>query len=162
VEAFNQLGLPLTIIGCGPTWERIRRGASRNITMLGQQSNSVVGEYMSRCKAFIYAAEEDFGITPVEAQAAGAPVIAFGKGGVKESVIHGETGIFFHEQTTDSLMRVVSDFEANNYTFDPQQLAGHAQQFSKQTFQTKIKRLVEKAWEQFSLYPNMNFDDVSF
>ncbi|NEQ54243.1 MAG: glycosyltransferase family 4 protein, partial [Leptolyngbya sp. SIO3F4] len=111
VKAFNQLGLPLVVIGDGSDWQRIKDIAGPNIRLLGKQTDAVVSDYMQRCKGFIFPAEEDFGITPVEAQAAGAPVIAFDRGGVTETVIHGKTGILFPEQTVDSLVQAIKSFE---------------------------------------------------
>lgn len=94
VSAFNRLGLPLVIIGDGSEWRRVKAIAKSNIQLLGQQPDSVVINYMQRCKAFVYAAAEDFGITLVEAQATGAPVITYGKGGAVESIIPEKTGLF--------------------------------------------------------------------
>ena len=94
VEAFNQLALPLVVIGTGPEYKKIKAMAGNNIRLLGHQPDMVVTDYMQHCKAFIYAADEDFGITPVEAQAAGAPVIAYRKGGILET-IQEETGLFY-------------------------------------------------------------------
>ena len=94
---------------------------------------------MERCKAFVFAADEDFGITPVEAQAAGAPVIAYGRGGVTETVLHGETGLFFQEQTVESLLATVRAFESEEYQFDPERLRQNAERFSKKTLSTRIR-----------------------
>ncbi|MEN8265068.1 MAG: glycosyltransferase, partial [Nitrospirota bacterium] len=114
VEAFSENGLPLVVIGDGPDFEKVKNRAKKNIEFLGFQGNSVLIEYMRKARAFIFAAEEDFGIIPVEAQACGTPVIAYGKGGVAESVIpyqntehraqntdkmSSPTGVFFDEQT---------------------------------------------------------------
>jgi glycosyltransferase involved in cell wall biosynthesis len=87
VEAFSQTGLPLVVIGDGPDFEKVKNKAKKNIEFLGYQKESVLAEYMQKARAFVFAAEEDFGIVPVEAQACGTPVIAFGKGGVTETVV---------------------------------------------------------------------------
>ncbi len=95
VKAFNKLGLPLVIIGDGPEREKLEKIAGDNIKFLGRQPDSLIKEYYSKCRAFIFPGEEDFGITPLEAQASGRPVIAFGKGGALETVVEGQTGLFF-------------------------------------------------------------------
>lgn len=116
VEAFNQLGLPLILIGEGPQLELVRQMAKPNITILGGQPNSVVEQYMSQAKAFIYAACEDFGIAPVEAQACGTPVIALGQGGALETIKdirtfpQDGTGILFEKQTAEHLVQAVETF----------------------------------------------------
>jgi glycosyltransferase involved in cell wall biosynthesis len=149
VEAFNQLKLPLVVIGDGPQNAQIRALAQPNIQLLGKQSDSVVANYLQRCKAFVFAAEEDFGITPVEAQAAGAPVIAFGRGGVTETVIHGQTGIWFETQTVDALVHAVKTFEAEMYQFESRRLRQNAERFSVQCFQNSFRVLVDETWLSF-------------
>ena len=111
VEAFSKLPYRrLVVIGDGQM-SKLKNRATSNIVLLGYQSFDVVRDYMQRARAFIFAAEEDFGIAPVEAQACGTPVIAFGSGGATETVIEGETGHLFSEQTADSLIEAVSRFE---------------------------------------------------
>ena len=119
VETFTRLGLPLVVIGDGPERRKIERLAGPTVTLLGQQPDAAVQDHMERCRAFVFAAEEDFGIVTVEAQAAGAPVIAFGRGGSAETVVSGETGLFFVEQTVDSLSHAVRTFEACSTRFHP-------------------------------------------
>lgn len=150
VEAFTRLGLPLVVIGDGPDFDKVKRFAGPNVKLLGYQPDSVVKDYMERCKAFVFAAEEDFGITPVEAQAAGAPVIAYGKGGVTETVIPGETGIFFREQTVESLSEAMQEFETGKYRFDPERIRENAEHFSKARFQREFSELVEREWAKFT------------
>jgi len=149
VKAFTKLGLPLVVIGDGPDFEKVKRYAGPNIKLLGHQPDSVVKDYLERCKAFVFAADEDFGIAPVEAQAAGAPVIAYGKGGVTETVIPGETGIFFPEQTVESLIEAVKQVESGKYTFDPERIRRNAERFSKSRFQHEFSELVDRAWSEF-------------
>lgn len=149
VAAFARLGLPLVVIGDGPDRPRIERLATPNIQILGQQSDAVVADYLSRCKAFVFAAAEDFGIAPVEAQAAGAPVIAYGKGGVTETVIAGKTGLFFPEQTVESLMGVVKDFEAKGDRFHPEDLRLNAERFSPDRFRQQFSQFVDQKWTTF-------------
>ncbi len=149
VAAFNQLGLPLVVIGEGSEWSRIKAMAGANIRLLGQQPDAVVTDYMQRCKAFIFPAEEDFGITPVEAQAAGAPVIAFGRGGVTETVIDGKTGVLFSGQTVDSLVQAVQSFEMGMYELSRDHLRQQAEKFSIECFQTQFRQCVEQTHAAF-------------
>jgi len=137
VEAFTKMpDKALIVIGDGPDREKIEALAkhSVNIRMLGYQSNDVLKEYMQRAKAFVFAAEEDFGITPVEAQACGTPVIAFGKGGVLETVIDGETGLFFDKQTVPSLCEAIQRFEQVSEQLTPLACRRSAERFSEQVF----------------------------
>ena len=149
VSAFNRLGLPIVVVGDGSDWKRVKAMARPNVQILHHQPESVVVDYMQRCKAFVYAAAEDFGITLVEAQAAGAPVITYGKGGASESVIPGKTGLFFSEQTVESLMEAVKLFETGAYSFKPEHLRQNAEQFSPQHFRQQYSRLVEAKWTTF-------------
>ena len=149
VSAFNRLGLPLVIIGEGPEWKQVKSLARSNIQLLGQQPDQIVVDYMQRCKAFVYAAAEDFGITLVEAQAAGAPVITYGRGGATESVIAGKTGLFFPEQTVESLVETVKLFESGVYLFNPDYLRQNAEQFAPDRFRQKISRFIEQKWALF-------------
>lgn len=149
VSAFNQLGLPLVVIGDGPDRPRIEAIAAPNITLLPPQSDAVITEYLQRCRAFVFAAEEDFGITPVEAQAAGAPVIAYGKGGVTETVIPGKTGLFFPAQTVESLVQAVQKFESGHYHFLPDDLRHNAERFSLERFGQEFRQFVEDQWLRF-------------
>jgi glycosyltransferase involved in cell wall biosynthesis len=142
VAAFTQLGLPLVVIGDGPEAAKIKAMAGANICFMGFQPDAVVKQYLEACQAFIYAAEEDFGITLVEAQAAGAPVIAYRQGGASETVISGQTGILFAEQTVDSLMAAVHQFMATPPAQSPSQLHAHAQQFSQDCFRQNFAALV--------------------
>lgn len=149
VQAFTELALPLVVIGDGPELEGLRRYAGPTVQLLGYQPDEVVRDYMERCRAFVFAAEEDFGIAPVEAQAAGAPVIAYGKGGVTETVIAGETGIFFTEQSVQALVSAVRRFESERHTFDSERIRGSAERFSKERFQKEWSALVEAAVARF-------------
>ena len=97
----------LVVIGDGPEMSRLKALATSNVKMMGHQTDEVVSSFLSQARAFIFAAEEDFGIVPVEAQASGTPVIAYGKGGACETVISGKTGIFFEEQTVPSLVNAI-------------------------------------------------------
>lgn len=149
VSAFTRIGRPLVVIGDGPDFAKIKRLAGPNVKLLGHQPDEVVRDHMERCKAFVFAADEDFGIAPVEAQAAGAPVIAFGKGGVTETVIPGKTGLFFMAQEEKSLAEAVSSFEQRDWQFDVQAIRENAERFSKQRFLTEFSELVESSWSRF-------------
>lgn len=148
VEAFSHLpSKKLVVIGDGPEMEKIKKLSGKNVELLGFQSDDVLRKYLSRAKAFIFAAEEDFGIAPVEAQAAGTPVIAFGKGGVLETVVKGETGIFFEEQTVPSLLEAIGQFE--QMEFDPARIRANAERFNETRFKSEFKQFVETKWEDF-------------
>lgn len=156
VAAFSELGLPLVVIGDGNSRKDLMKMAKPNIRFLGQQPDSVVTDYMQRCRGFIFPPEEDFGITPIEAQAAGAPVIAYAKGGQSETVVHQRTGLLFEHQTVDSLVQSVKQMEASVDQFESSQLRVQAETFSIARFQSQFKSYVENAWAQFQekLSPN--------
>lgn len=144
VEAFNRLGLPLKIFGEGPEEKRLRDLAKPNIEWLGRVSDTVKHFLYRDAIAFLHPQIEDWGITAVEAMAAGRPVIAYDKGGARETVIDGVTGQFFHEQTADALEQTIRAFDASR--FSPSHIRSHAMQFSKQQFQDRIKTVVENAY----------------
>ncbi len=143
IEAFNELGWPLKIIGDGPDKNRLKKMASANIEFVGLVAEKKLPGYFARCRAFIFPQEEDFGITAVEAMAAGRPVIAFRGGGALETVEEGKTGLFFNEQTKESLIDILRKF--NPADFSPQYIRQRAEQFDKEIFKDKIKGFVEKA-----------------
>ncbi len=143
VEAFSQLNLPLVVIGDGPELPHLQQLASANICFLGYQPDDKVTELLSQARGFVCAAEEDFGIAIVEAQAAGCPVIAYGRGGALETVLEGETGLFFEEQDTGSLMRAVQQFEQCHACFQYEACIANAQKFNKPRFIREFKRFVE-------------------
>lgn len=140
VKAFASMpDKKLFVIGDGPDFKKIQKVASSNITLLGYQPFNVLKHYLSKAKAFVFAAEEDFGMLPVEAQACGTPVIAFKKGGVLETVIENETGVYFSEQTTESLIGAIHYFENRIEKFDAKKIAHHASSFSTLRFKTEMK-----------------------
>ena len=142
VRAFNQLNLPLVIVGDGPELPLLREMAKSNIELMGFQSDENVAELLSKARAFVCAAEEDFGIAIVEAQAAGCPVIAYGSGGARETVIENATGLFFDEQSTESLIEAVQRFENNFENFSSGIIAQNSQRFSKPRFIQEFKDFV--------------------
>jgi glycosyltransferase involved in cell wall biosynthesis len=150
VRAFARLGLPLVVVGNGSESRRLARMAAPNIELLGWQPDETVRRLLGRAKALVHAAEEDFGIALVEAQAAGCPVIAFGRGGALETVIPGKTGLFFQEQSVESLSAAVAEFEAICHTFKTEDLRENAARFGKGRFQQQFAQFVGKAWGQFN------------
>lgn len=145
VEAFTHMpDKQLVVIGDGPDRAKIEAIANKapNIRFLGYQSNEAMKQQMQQAKAFVFAAEEDFGITPVEAQACGTPVIAFGKGGALETVIEGQTGLFFAEQTVRSLCEAITRFEQLDVAFTPEACRRSAERFSEQVFHDRFNQLV--------------------
>jgi glycosyltransferase involved in cell wall biosynthesis len=141
IEAFNELGLTLYVIGNGPDEARLKSIAKQNIKFLGRLSDTEVVKYYSSCKGFILPGEEDFGLTPVEAQACGRPVIAYRAGGAMESIVEGSTGIFFDKQEKDSLVRAVKEFYSISFNKDV--IRRNALRFDKAEFKKKIKEYVD-------------------
>jgi glycosyltransferase involved in cell wall biosynthesis len=147
VEAFRKMpDKRLVVIGDGPLFKQCAARAPANVEMLGYQPHSVLKQYMQQAKAFIFAAEEDFGITPVEAQACGTPVLAYGRGGSLETVLEGETGGFFAEQTSEAVADLVDEWEATRQQFDPDRIRAHACGFSRARFRRELAELVERHW----------------
>jgi glycosyltransferase involved in cell wall biosynthesis len=144
VEAFNKLGLPLKIIGYGPQFSYLKEIAKKNIELLGRLPDSEVTDYIKNCKALIFPTYEDFGIVPVEAMAAGKPVIAFKKGGALETVVEGVTGVFFGSQTSSDIIRTVEKFDPTEYNATA--CREQAKKFSKEEFKRKIKLFVADVW----------------
>ncbi|MFA7245363.1 MAG: glycosyltransferase [Candidatus Magasanikbacteria bacterium] len=147
VQAFNRLGYKLKIFGDGPSLESLKKIAKSNIEFLGRVSEEEKIKILSSAKAFIHPQVEDFGITPIEAMSAGRPVIAYGVGGVTETVIDGATGLFFYKQDWESLFETVLNFE--KYNWDSQKIREHAKSFDVKIFKKKIKNYVEKKYFAF-------------
>lgn len=145
VDAFNALGLPLTIVGDGAMRAKLVARAGPNITFAERLSYAELRRAYATCRALIFPAEEDFGIIPVEAQAAGRPVIAFGRGGALETVIDGRTGKLFDAQTAESLAQAVRDFIAWQPDFRPQDAVANARRFSTEAFRDGFARAVRAA-----------------
>lgn len=146
VEAFNDLKLPLKIIGQGPDEKSLKKKARSNIEFLGHLPFEEMKKYYREAKAFVFPAEEDFGIVPVEAMASGRPVIAYKNGGAAETVVEGITGTFFDEQTPQCLIDVVRNFEPEKY--DSKKIVDHAQKFSKERFKKEFRDFVEEILKQ--------------
>jgi glycosyltransferase involved in cell wall biosynthesis len=149
IEAFNRLGLRLLVIGEGPQEKALKRMARPNIEFLGYVSPHEMADYLSRSRGFVFCAEEDFGIVNVEAQAAGVPVIAYGRGGALETVLEHETGLFFYKQNVDSLVATIKDFLSREERFDPQAIRANAERFPRERFEREFKKFIDDAWERF-------------
>ncbi|MBU0596791.1 glycosyltransferase [Patescibacteria group bacterium] len=148
VSVFNRLKTPLKIFGEGPELEALKKRAKSNIEFLGRITDEKKIELLRGARAFIHPQIEDLGITPIESMAAGRPVIAYGVGGVTETVIPGETGVFFYEQTWEELLDVIIHF--NHMEWDSEKIRQRAEQFSSEQFKNRIKSCVEERYEEFN------------
>lgn len=150
VEAFGQMPhMRLVVVGDGPDMRKVKSKAGPNVEVLGYQDSQTLRELMSNAKGFVFAAEEDFGIAPVEAQACGTPVIAYGKGGALETVVEGKTGIFFNEQTPEAIVDAVQRFESQSGKFTAAAIRRHAEQYSVERFRSEFAAFVDAAWVDF-------------
>ncbi len=142
VAAFNGLGLPLLIAGTGRDMEALKGLAKSNIEFLGWTGNEDLARLYAGCTALIFPGEEDFGIVPVEAEAAGRPVVAYAAGGALETVIEGVTGTFFQEPTPESLAQAVK--RISKMSFDPAAIRRHAEQYDTEVFKDNLRSIVER------------------
>jgi glycosyltransferase involved in cell wall biosynthesis len=155
VQAFARLpDRRLIVIGDGAEFDSVRAAAGANVSVLGYQPNAVLIDHMQRARALVFAAEEDFGITPVEAQACGTPVIAFGRGGSLETVCAVDdparrTGVYFAEQTVESIVAAVHAFEALPGGISPQVCRAHAEQFAPEKFRAALQACIDAEWAAF-------------
>jgi glycosyltransferase involved in cell wall biosynthesis len=153
IGAFNKLKAPLKIVGDGPLREKLEAMAGPNIDFLGWVDDTQLARLYAECQALIFPGEEDFGIVPLEAQASGRPVIAYGKGGVLETVVplnFGHTlptvmptGIYFHEVAAESLIEAVRRFRENIHRFEPVAIRQHASRFSRERFKTQMREYLD-------------------
>ncbi len=147
VDAFQAMpDRELVVIGDGPEFDRVRRRAAPNVRMLGWQPSDVLRDHMRRARAFVFAAEEDFGITPVEAQACGTPVIAYGSGGALDTMRDGVTGVLFGEQSVAAIVAAVERFERDESRYSPIAIRANAERFSVEQFRERFTRFVTDAW----------------
>lgn len=160
VETFSNMpDKKLVVIGDGPDHQKIKAKAGKNVELLGYQPPTVVKNYMQKAKAFVYAAEEDFGIVPVEAQACGTPIIAYGRGGVTETVVPlwnadrrlqieeektSPTGVFFYEQSSEAVIGAVQEFEHHQDAFDGISIRKNAERFNRERFRKEFKAFVDE------------------
>ena len=162
IDACAKLGRKLVIVGVGPELPRLMNKAAKNVEFLGQVDESRLRNVYAQCRALLFAADEDFGMVPLEAQSYGRPVIAYGKGGALETVLGtfppvGEqkangvsemTGVFFQEQTADSLANAIRSFESAEESFLPQQIQLHARKFDTSVFLDRLRSYIDCAMEK--------------
>ncbi len=156
IEAFNRLKWPLKIVGAGPEEKRLRQISGPTVEFLGWKTGKNLQEAYAACRAVILPGEEDFGIVPLEAMASGKPVIAYGKGGVLETVVPLKncgtgysTGVFFYEQSAESLIEAVRYFEVHREQFDPVQIHEHVKLFDRQNFKEKMYQYIMLRYKEF-------------
>jgi glycosyltransferase involved in cell wall biosynthesis len=159
ISACTQLGRQLRVIGCGPQLKQLRNSAGPTVEFLGKVDDDELRKQLSGCKALLFPGEEDFGIVPVEAQSFGRPVIAYGAGGVLETVrgvfpheddVDNPTGVFFSDQSSTSLTAAICHFELNEHAFCPDTIREHSLQFDSGIFKTKIREFLEFAVADFT------------
>ncbi len=161
VDAFAAMpNKKLIVIGDGSEMSKIKSKATTNVEILGFQPNEIMRDYMKNAKAFVFAAEEDFGITPVEAQACGTPVIAFGKGGSLETIrpygVNKPTGVFFAEQTVPSLIDAINLFENIFDKITPENCRENALRFSVDIFKDTFSKYIDEKWSEFNVAKKFN------
>ena len=151
IEAFSKMpDKKLVVVGGGPNLETYKKLAGPNVTVMGYQPFEVLKERMQHAKAFVFAADEDFGMIPIEAESCGTPVIAFGHGGSLETVSEGKTGLFFKEQTPEAIVDAVKRFESmGDRPFDYKECRRWAEGFSEERFKREIKEFVEQKYKEF-------------
>jgi glycosyltransferase involved in cell wall biosynthesis len=142
IEAFNQLDRPLTIVGTGRDKERLEAMAGPNISFLGYVPDDQLPDLMARCRAFVFPGEEDFGIAPLQAMAAGRPVIAYGAGGALETVVTGKTGYLFARQSVTDIIKAVEAFDPESVSVAD--IRRHAESFDRSVFNRRIRDFVEQ------------------
>lgn len=143
IEAFRGQQATLTVVGEGSERQKLERDLPPNVTLLGRVPDNQMAALYQNAKALIFPAEEDFGIVPVEAMACGTPVLAFGRGGARDTVVDGKTGFFFEAQSVDALRAVLERFEAEQGRFEPENLTAHAQKFGAARFRDEMQAIIE-------------------
>ncbi|MDO9390374.1 MAG: glycosyltransferase [bacterium] len=147
VQAFNLTGRALVVVGDGSEMKRLKRMALSNVRFAGKVSDRQLLDYYQNCRALIFPTLEDFGLTPLEAQCCGKPVIAYGRGGALETVVEGKTGTFFYQQTVESLIEAIRRFEKTG--FDREQIRKHAWSFNQESFIRQLKKIVDVEYAKF-------------
>jgi len=154
IEAFARMpDKKLIVIGSGPEKERLKAKAASNISLIGYQEFDSLKSYMQKAKAFVFAAEEDFGIIVVEAMACGTPVIAGNFGGTTESVVDKKTGVLFPNQTVDSIVEAVKNFDVIAKSINNSEIRIHSEKFSREIFEKNIKAYVDEKIQLFKTNP---------
>ncbi|EWY37094.1 glycosyl transferase [Skermanella stibiiresistens SB22] len=148
IEAFNRMNKRLVVIGAGEEMTRLQKIAGPTISLLGWQPKEAISDLLARSRGLIFPGMEDFGIVPVEAMAAGKPVIAYGKGGVCDTIIDGVTGVLFHEQTSDSLVAAVKWFERNSHAFSRKTIMEQSSHFARANFRERMKAVIEETMDR--------------
>lgn len=148
IEAFNKLGLNLKVIGSGPKEEEFKKLAKGNVKILGRVSDEDLKKYYREAKGFIFAAEEDFGIVPIEAMASGTPVIAYKKGGATETIVENKTGVFFNKQDVESLIKALESFDKKHFNY--KDIRDYSLKFSDKRFKKEISDFIEKEYQEFT------------
>jgi len=146
VEAFNKLRIPLKIVGEGPQFNYLKSIAKDNTELLGRLDDEETTKLVKSCTALVFSTHEDFGIVPVEAMAAGKPVIAYRKGGALETIVDGISGVFFERQTSGDIIKTIKKFDPTKY--EASACREQAKKFSKEEFQRKISFFVEEIWQK--------------
>jgi glycosyltransferase involved in cell wall biosynthesis len=147
IDVFNQLNLPLVVIGTGNQEKKLKKLAKSNISFTGFVSHQEKIAYINNCTALIFFHEEDFGIVPIEAQAAGKPVIALNRGGASETIIHNQTGILLNDASPDSLSSAILSFDQT--MFNPELIKKHSQKYSKTRFQSEFVKIFSHLWKKY-------------
>ncbi|MFH1545927.1 MAG: glycosyltransferase [Patescibacteria group bacterium] len=147
ISVFNKLRRRLVVVGDGPQRDFLESISGDTIEFLGWRSDAEIAELLKNCRGFIFPGEDDFGIAPVEAMAAGKPVLAFGRGGATETVIPKQTGILFYSQTPESLEAGLAELFANEKKFQPAKIRAHAKKFAREEFENKIQKVVAEEWK---------------
>lgn len=147
INAFNKLGMPLKVFGSGPAMPKLKKIANKNIEFLGKVTDQELSDLYAGCRAFLHPQIEDFGITAIEAMASGRPVIAYGVGGARETVVGGQTGEFMDEQSWEELGGLIINFDDAKYNSET--IKDYAARFDIERFKSQIKDFVELAWRDF-------------
>lgn len=145
IDACNRLGRRLVIVGGGRDTDRLKKLAGKTVELAGMVDSATLKTLYAQCRALLFAADEDFGIVPVEAQSYGRPVIAYGKGGTLETVIPGKTGMLFYEQTGEACAQAILRFEQCERDFSPTEIQAHARKFDSEIFKRSMREVVEEA-----------------
>lgn len=149
VKAFNKSGKKLIVVGEGEQFNELKEIAKPNVQLLGRQPFNEIKRLLSECQALVFPGVEDFGIVPLEAMASGRPVIAYKKGGALETVAEGISGMFFNEQSEQSLQAAINEFENNKHNFKPEVIRAYVKKFDQTRFKQEFKILVDEVLSEY-------------